>query len=85
MDVCVCVYSVYRSPPSDGLITRQRSPTVSVENDYGTEEEARGSVRAVRAIEKKGGDKVCEAPLKLTFLSMHTSEYKGIFDYNYIK
>jgi hypothetical protein len=44
---------VYRQRPCDGLIIRPRSPTVCVKKDYGTEEEARGPVRAVRAIEKK--------------------------------
>jgi hypothetical protein len=46
MDVCICVYSVFvlscvYVAALRRAITRPRSPTVCVKNDYGTEEEIR--------------------------------------------
>jgi hypothetical protein len=49
--LCLCC-PVYRYRPCDGLITHPKSPSICVKHDYGTEEEARGPVRAVRTTEK---------------------------------
>jgi hypothetical protein len=50
---CVYVVLCIGSGLATGLSLVQGAPTACVKSDYGTEEEARDPVRAVRAIEKK--------------------------------
>jgi hypothetical protein len=77
MDVCACVYSVcvvlcIGSGLPTGLSLVQ-GVLPSVKNDYGTEEEARGPVRAVRAFGKKniyGCTALCWTLAAFSFLDL---------------
>jgi hypothetical protein len=53
MSVCafiLCLCSMCRYRPCDGLITRPSSPTVCIKKDYETEEEARAQQNAVQPL-----------------------------------